>query len=118
MGLLNRPNPFKVYTIDSIESSDMEQTLGIRVVALSNASSFTRRLCVSILPAISLVVAPDFINRDAFFLEIRKRGSFGIDRQLKVQVKCPEDGTTEWILNNETHLGMGAQVAGYLGDQA
>lgn len=107
----------KVYTIDSIESSDTKQMLGSRLAAVSNASSFTHRLCVSLLPAISLVVAPDFIDRDAFlfffiFLEPRKRGSFGIDRQLKVQVKCPEDGTTEWILNNESHFGNGGAGCG------
>lgn len=50
----------------------MEQRLGIRVVALSNASSFTCRLCVSLLPAISLAVAPDFIDRDALLKSERE----------------------------------------------
>lgn len=77
----------------------MEQRLVSASVALSNAKfPQTPFMWISHLLPVLMVVASDFIDREV--LETRKGGSFGIDRQLKVQVKYPDDATAEWIINN------------------
>ena len=74
MDLLNRPNPSnKKCTVDSIESSDMEQRREIRVIALSDASLFTYG-SYGFLFCPHLVVASDFIDRDAFLKQDKEEG--------------------------------------------